>query len=235
MLAQSTNIFTLDNIQLYVYIVTNDNFEIIIFMPRPKVSDERREEILKAFEACVVRKGIVETTLADVANEACLPRPLVRYFIGNRDDMVTCLIERIFARGESRLNMILSQKASFTPAQLTDLLFDQMFADDTTNIVIMELWHLSIRNEALRLRLASIYRRIVLEVSTRIKGDATSKDAKRTFDVALAAVSLAFGTSFFEYMGLTANDSHRIRSHVETVMAGVDAQTHIHSNTKRRK
>lgn len=184
-------------------------------MPRPKVSEERREEILTAFETCVVRKGFAETTLADVAHESGLPRPLVRYFIGNREDLVNCLIERILNRGETQLNIILKQTASLTPAQISDLMFDQIFADTTTNIVIMELWHLTIRDKALRLKLAAIYHRLVLEVAARIKGS----DANNSFDAALAVVSLAFGTAFFKYMGLTANDSALIRSHAETVMA----------------
>ena len=204
-------------------------------MPRPKISEERREEILKAFEACVVRKGFAETTLADVANEAGLPRPLVRYFIGNRDDMVTCLIERIFTRGEARLNVILHRKSSFTPADITNVLFDQIFADATTNAVIMELWHLAIHDEATKLRLASIYQRLVSEVSARIKGDSVGKDAERNFDMAFAAVSLAFGTVFFNFMGLTANDPSRIRSHVATVMAGVNVETASLSKRKQRK
>jgi hypothetical protein len=94
---------------------------------------------------------------------------------------------------------------------------------------------LAIRDKALRLKLASIYRRLVFEVFTRIKGTATGKDEKRTFDTAFAAVSMAFGTAFFKYMGLTADDSSRIRSHVAIVMAGADIQTKTRSKTKRRK
>ena len=202
-------------------------------MARPKISEERREAILEAFETCVVRKGFTETTLDDVAKEVGLPRPLVRYFIGNRDEMVNCLIERVLTRGEARMNVILSQRESFTPAEISDALFDQIFADKTTNVVMMELWHMSIRDETLRLRLAVIYRRVVLEVSTRIKQNATGKDANRAFDVAFAAVSLAFGMSFFNFMGLDANDSSRIRSHVDAVIAGVDVKTNTHSYRKK--
>jgi len=39
-------------------------------MARPRIGEERREQILKAFETCVVRKGLAKTTLADVADEA---------------------------------------------------------------------------------------------------------------------------------------------------------------------
>ena len=118
-------------------------------MPRPNVSEERREAILQAFEACVVRKGIASTTLTDIAQEAGQARSLVRYFIGNRDDMVSCLIERLLARGEIQLNALKNRKAPVVVADLVDLLLDEVFADATTNIVIIELWQISLHDEAL--------------------------------------------------------------------------------------
>ena len=69
-------------------------------MARAKVGDERRGQILAAFEACVVRDGLAKTTLQKVADEAVLPRSLVRYFIGTRDEMVNVLIDGMMARAE---------------------------------------------------------------------------------------------------------------------------------------
>ncbi|MFD0390059.1 TetR/AcrR family transcriptional regulator [Tistrella bauzanensis] len=140
-------------------------------MGRPSVAEERREAILSAFEACVVRKGLAETTLADVAAEAGQPRPLVRYFIGNRDAMVGCLIDRLLARGEAQLALVREGAAAGTPDDLADLLFNRIFADKTTNMVIMDLWHLSLRDEALRVRLGTIYRRLVDHVAQAIARD----------------------------------------------------------------
>ena len=75
-------------------------------MARPRIGAERREEILVAFEACVARKGLAKTTLVDVAEQAGQPRPLVRYFIGNRDAMVTALIDRLLERGEAQFRRL---------------------------------------------------------------------------------------------------------------------------------
>ena len=57
-------------------------------MARPERGEERREQILNAFEVCVGKKGLEGTTLSDVAREAGLPRPLLRHFMGNREEMV---------------------------------------------------------------------------------------------------------------------------------------------------
>ncbi|RON37851.1 TetR/AcrR family transcriptional regulator [Pseudomonas brassicacearum] len=189
-------------------------------MPRPNVSEERREAILQAFEACVVRKGIASTTLTDIAQEAGQARSLVRYFIGNRDDMVSCLIERLLARGEVQLNALKNRKAPVV-ADLVDLLLDEVFADATTNIVIIELWQMSLHDEALRARLTSIYHQLISEVSSQIAGG----HAPSPTDAAFAAVSMAMGAAFFKLMGLTAKDSSHLRVSIARVMTNFEVNT----------
>jgi len=177
-------------------------------MARPRIGDERRGEILTAFEACVVRKGLADTTLTHVAVEAGQPRSLVRYFIGNRADMVTALIDRLLERGEAQLRRVEVQGRATTADELSRVLFHEAFADSTTNIVMMELWHLSLRDAELKTRLAAIYQRLITEVATRI-ADRFSGDG---FDRAYAAVSLAFGAAFFAHLGLTPPNPELIRN-----------------------
>ncbi len=180
-------------------------------MARPRVGDERREEILAAFETCVVRKGFAKTTLIDVAEQAGQPRSLVRYFIGNRADMVSALIDRLLERGEAQFRQLPSDG---TAGQALDLVLDTVFADYTTNIVIMELWHLSMRDAQLRARLAALYERVISEVAALITDDEMSGR-----DRAFTAVSLAFGAAFFRHLGLAPHAPDTVRAaalHVAT-------------------
>ena len=73
-------------------------------MARPSKSIERRGEILAAFERCVIERGFERTTLANVAEEAGLPRSLVRHFIGNRDEMTKALIDRLLERAQGQID-----------------------------------------------------------------------------------------------------------------------------------
>lgn len=182
-------------------------------MGRRKIGEERRTEILAAFETCVVRKGLAKTTLADVADEAGQPRSLVRYFIGNRDDMVDALIDRVLERGEAQFREL--QKDG-TAEQLLAM----VFSDETTNIVMMELWHTALRDAALRARLAAIYQRIILEVDGLNKGGSDR-------DSAYAAVSVAFGSAFFRHLGLgpiragnVREASHRLLNMNHSIQTG---------------
>lgn len=187
---------------------------------RPPVGEERREEILAAFERCVVRKGFAETTLVDVADEAGQPRPLVRHFIGNRADMVGALIDRLLERGESQLSRL---PAGRDRQQTIDLLLEAAFADATTNILIMELWHLALRDIPLRRRLAAIYERLILEVAAVSGGAGEPPGANNA--QAFAAVSMAFGAAFFRHLGVHPPDDQTVRRAAAQILAGDGALT----------
>jgi AcrR family transcriptional regulator len=160
-----------------------------------------------------VRRGLAATTLTDVAEEAGQPRSLVRYFLGNRDATVTGLIERMLARGEAQLETLQAADHDPDAAAMVDLLLDHMFADPTTNVVMMELWHLAIRDEDVRERLASIYRRIASELAAWVFPDVRGHDKKLAFDAALAAVSMALGAAFFAHLGLAPHSRANLRGH----------------------
>ncbi|MBK6413040.1 TetR/AcrR family transcriptional regulator [Sphingopyxis sp.] len=178
-------------------------------MARPRVGTERREQILAAFEACVIRSGFAKTTLADVAEEAGQQRSLVRYFIGNREDMIGALIDRLLERAEAQLQAI---PENDSVEQVLTLLFEHVFDDPTTNAVIMELWYLALRDARLRQRLASVYEILVIKVSTLAT-------AEQEHDRAFAAVSLAFGSAFFRYLGLRPNSPDNLRSVTRHLLA----------------
>ena len=63
-------------------------------MPRPSLKAERTEEILDAFERCILRDGIANTSLEQIAAEAKMKRSILRHYIGNRDQIILALYQR---------------------------------------------------------------------------------------------------------------------------------------------
>ncbi|MES0881350.1 TetR/AcrR family transcriptional regulator [Roseibium sp. SCP14] len=99
-------------------------------MARPDIKDDRREQILDAFETCVARYGLEGATLAKVAEVAGLARPLIRHNVGNREDLLAALIERFLSQSRASMASLLS----YLPGEnrlsvLVDLLFDPRYAN----------------------------------------------------------------------------------------------------------
>ena len=63
-------------------------------MPRPSMKQQRTEEILQAFARCVARYGLDGSTLERISEEAGMLRPLVRHFVGNREELEQQLAQR---------------------------------------------------------------------------------------------------------------------------------------------
>lgn len=67
-------------------------------MGRPDLTEERTAQILDAFERCVARYGLEGSSLERVAEEANVKRSILRHYVGNRDDLIIALAERVVAK-----------------------------------------------------------------------------------------------------------------------------------------
>lgn len=63
-------------------------------MPRPSMAAQRKEEILDAFEQCILQDSLETTSLEKLAEQAKMKRSILRHYIGNRDDIIIALSER---------------------------------------------------------------------------------------------------------------------------------------------
>ena len=105
-------------------------------MARPEIKDERRDQILDAFEICVSRYGVAGATLAKTAEIAGLARPLVRHNVGNREDLLDALIERVLKRSRDSMEAIRSGLPAEKPSHtLIEWLFDPQYAN-TQNVQV---------------------------------------------------------------------------------------------------
>ena len=143
-------------------------------MARPSIAAERREEILTAFENCALRKGLAATTLNDVAEESGLQRSLIRHFVGNREEMVKGLIDRMVDRTTSSIEAAIDGAGDESDQEVLRILLQQMFADTVTNRLMVQLWQQSWQDETLHGELRNVYRRCVDQVNLRLFGDSST-------------------------------------------------------------
>jgi AcrR family transcriptional regulator len=173
-------------------------------MGRPAKTEERSEEIMQAFEACVLRKGLLATTLADVADESGLPRSLVRYFIGNRDEMVDRLVERLMTLAMSRIDAVRDQSGAMPVTRLLDAWFGEVFADERSNALMGELWYLARTDPHIRERVTGVYAYATSLLTDAMARESIGSDASRQ-DAAFAVLALALGQTSLNDFGLAAS------------------------------
>ncbi|ATG34768.1 transcriptional regulator BetI [Phaeobacter piscinae] len=94
-------------------------------MGRPSNRDERYEQVMQALVRCVARYGLEGASLAQVATEAGLTRPLVRYHLGNRSEMTLALQAYVLDSFDSQTDALVEALPKADPGTaLVELLFD---------------------------------------------------------------------------------------------------------------
>ncbi len=96
--------------------------------PRPDVSEERKDQILEAAGKVFAEKGVHEARMDDVARKSGLSKGTLYWYFNSKDDILTAIFERMFAREFQQLERIrdssgtASEKiVSFTKCALVDL------------------------------------------------------------------------------------------------------------------
>ena len=163
-------------------------------MPRPSIATERQEEILQAFEVCALRKGLAATTLADVAEEAGLPRPLVRHFMGNRAELVAGLIDRMMLRASEAIEQAISASGDQPEDELLRVVLNTAFADPITNRLMIQLWQQSWADDDLHRQLTAVYKNCIEQIGERLSSGATPFP----YDAAYALAAMALGNAVFQ-------------------------------------
>ena len=188
-------------------------------MARPKLDMERKAQILEALEAVVLQEGIARLTLSKVADRAGLPRSLVRYFAGNRDDLILMLFSHVMSLGEAMMDSLRSdESAQPSTPQMLDILLDHVFADEKLGDLVDELWAYAKHDEQVHERLAALYQRVVDELADSMKADGLGDDNQDRFDRAYCVVSMAFGAAWFSPVGLNSVDPQALRRNALGIM-----------------
>lgn len=108
-------------------------------MGRKSLADERREEILAAFERCIGRYGI-DVPLEQIADEAGVQRTLIRHYLGNRDELVDQLIDRIAAAYPGRVAELFRQGCARGVGCVLDALFPAHPPDPAVGVLQTADW-----------------------------------------------------------------------------------------------
>lgn len=97
-------------------------------MGRKSLATERREELLDAFEQCILQYGLEGASLERVAEIAGMTRSIIRHYLGNRDDFIDALIERITVQVLDDYNIA----NNLDPQEMIQATLDTMFATERT-------------------------------------------------------------------------------------------------------
>lgn len=100
-------------------------------MPRPSLADKRTEQLLDAFMRCVARYGLDGSTLERISDEADVARPMLRHYLGNRDQMVDALLRHVIRKFAEKTKLLFDSLPAREDARIGALM--AMLFDDVSH------------------------------------------------------------------------------------------------------
>ncbi|MBO6893852.1 MAG: TetR/AcrR family transcriptional regulator [Roseibium sp.] len=162
-------------------------------MARPEIKEDRREQILDAFETCVARYGLEGATLGKTAEIAGLARPLIRHNVGNREDLQQALVDRFLSQSRQSMENLIA----FLPGQnrlkaMIDMLFDPRYANPKLVRVFNALSAAAPDDKELADRLQQWLQDFVLRLENVIRQDYPEVSDRRISAVAAGLSGIYF-------------------------------------------
>jgi len=194
-------------------------------MGRPSLASTRRPQILRAFEDCVLKYGLEDSSLERIAQQAGVRRSLIRHYFGNRDELTEALIAGIIERtvAESR-DLASTAEEGGGAGALAAYLTGPGFADKRDDALVDALMAASHRDPGLRAQLRRKYQAFQRAIEQQLR---CSFPSARTEDIRATSyglMCLAVGSASMHDIELPASKgSHARRSAMQLIGSLQDA------------
>ena len=164
-------------------------------MPRPSLKETRSEQILDAFVRCVARFGLDGSTQARISEEAGVGRPLLRHYLGNRDEMVRKLLDHVLQVFAVQVEALFdSLPPTDRIAAVMEALFGRAVYSSESAAVFAALVAASVRHEGLRAPLLGFVHDFESRLAAEIVGERPEADEKDVRTVASGVAAIYFNT-----------------------------------------
>ena len=184
-------------------------------MGRPSLGAERREQILDAFERCLVARGLEATTLEAVAAEAGVQRAAIRHFVGNRDELIAASVDHLT---EKYRRSYAEELRSFHPAgDRLSAILDYLFLGGFVSKLSREGWATgalraaAASDAAARQSLRRMYGVFEREILAELTAAYPCAEPERARGVAYAIMCLAEESAFMRELGFPAKRARAAR------------------------
>ena len=117
---------------------------------KTKKSEETRSKIIRAFETCIATNGYAQTKLMDIADEAGLATPHLRYYFKNKESILEHRYEQLVAGFDRALITLEADDALGWFEKLAALVFGDERRSPQAVIVLIEGNGLAARSEQMR-------------------------------------------------------------------------------------
>lgn len=195
-------------------------------MGRPNLTAVRTDEILAAFERCIAKFGLAESSLERVAEEAGVKRSILRHYIGNREDLLVALAQRVVQKYEHGFRTFLEQTSHTDRiGQLLDYFFPDKSWESTDDVLVVEaLIAAGEKQPEIRQLMLRYIDKLVSDLSKQLRQAFPDAKRQRCWSVAYGIISICFNQESLSPMKLPPKYSRSARYCAEVLVCSLETQ-----------
>ncbi|MBU2645867.1 TetR/AcrR family transcriptional regulator [bacterium] len=169
-------------------------------MGRKNVQQERRLQILKGLNRCLLKKPYRETTIKDIAAETGINHGMLHYYYRDKEDILLNFVEYILDKyKQAFVGWIESQDFSGSSEKAVGrailiYLNEKITLNKNLSKVFIALWEVSLTNRKVKKEIKRVYQEWIAIMADYLPAQ---KDDKTRMNVALAIVAFLEGMAMF--------------------------------------
>jgi AcrR family transcriptional regulator len=187
---------------------------------RTKLDEERIPQILEAFQRCIVKYGLAESSLERVAEEAGLSRTLIHHYIGGRNALLERWLIYVTRQRETLLDQAEVNSLEELLEQLQRDLDSQNAAPDSRTIQ-NELEAASARDPDIRDILKRRVERFVQLLTLQLGKLYPAASEAQCAEAAYLLIALSQGHTYLQHKCIPAPGPQPMRRAVQALLSQV--------------
>lgn len=175
-------------------------------MARKRIQEERKQQILKALDACLQEKSFEKTSIKDIARVAGVNHGVLHYYFSSKEDILLNYIDYVIDDYQVQVQEWLSTKdiTRYGKREFIDELFgfvnNRITLNKGLSTIFVEIWEIALYHDSVRAKLRKAYNRWIDELVTHLSRYIDDKQFIRQVSIAMVAFweGMALFSTIFE-------------------------------------
>ncbi len=175
-------------------------------MARKRIQEERKQQILKALDACLQEKSFEKTSIKDIARVAGVNHGVLHYYFSSKEDILLNYIDYVIDDYQVQVQEWLSTKdiTQYGKRDFIEELFgfvnNRITLNKGLSTIFVEIWEIALYHDSVRAKLRKAYNRWIDELVTHLSRYIDDKQFIRQVSIAMVAFweGMALFSTIFE-------------------------------------
>lgn len=187
-------------------------------MARKNVQKERKLQILKALDSCLLKKSFEKTSIKDIASVAGVNHGVLHYYFTGKEDILLSYIAYVMNNFQVQARVLFETMShdKYTKEQFIEEAFkfvnNRITLNRNLSRIFVEIWEISLYNKKVKAKLRETYLNWIDEVTPFVSDYFDDKIFARNMSIALVA--------FWEGMAMFSTIFPRDTVNIEMILKG---------------